>query len=104
MAITALMVKELRGRTGAGMMDCKKALGETNGDMEAAIDLSFACTVVTRRMVTFSPVLATMSSRAFSNESPFSMVCIKNASILAGEGIKVSASDTKGVMIEKILA
>ena len=39
MAITALMVKELRGRTGAGMMDCKKALGETNGDMEAAIDL-----------------------------------------------------------------
>ncbi|CAC9442806.1 translation elongation factor Ts [bacterium endosymbiont of Bathymodiolus sp. 5 South] len=39
MAITALMVKELRGRTGAGMMDCKKALSETNGDMEAAIDL-----------------------------------------------------------------
>lgn len=39
MAITALMVKELRERTGAGMMDCKKALGETNGDMEAAIDL-----------------------------------------------------------------
>ena len=39
MAITALMVKELRERTGAGMMDCKKALSETNGDMEAAIDL-----------------------------------------------------------------
>ncbi len=39
MAITASMVKELRERTGAGMMDCKKALGETNGDMEAAIDL-----------------------------------------------------------------
>ncbi|SMN16584.1 Translation elongation factor Ts [uncultured Candidatus Thioglobus sp.] len=39
MTITALMVKELRERTGAGMMDCKKALGETNGDMEAAIDL-----------------------------------------------------------------
>ena len=36
--ITAAMVKELRERTGAGMMDCKKALGETNGDMEAAID------------------------------------------------------------------
>jgi elongation factor Ts len=33
------MVKELRERTGAGMMDCKKALSETNGDMEAAIDL-----------------------------------------------------------------
>ncbi|CAC9625637.1 Translation elongation factor Ts [uncultured Gammaproteobacteria bacterium] len=39
MVITALMVKELRERTGAGMMDCKKALSETNGDMEAAIDL-----------------------------------------------------------------
>ena len=39
MAITASMVKELRERTGAGMMDCKKMLTETNGDMEAAIDL-----------------------------------------------------------------
>ncbi len=39
MAITASLVKELRQRTSAGMMDCKKALTETNGDMEAAIDL-----------------------------------------------------------------
>lgn len=36
--ITAGMVKELRERTGAGMMDCKKALSETNGDVEAAVD------------------------------------------------------------------
>jgi elongation factor Ts len=36
--ITAATVKELRERTGAGMMDCKKALGEAGGDMEAAID------------------------------------------------------------------
>ena len=36
--ITAATVKELRERTGAGMMDCKKALGETGGDMEAAVD------------------------------------------------------------------
>lgn len=36
--ITAAMVKELRDMTGAGMMDCKKALGETDGDMEAAIE------------------------------------------------------------------
>jgi elongation factor Ts len=36
--ITAATVKELRDRTGAGMMDCKKALAETNGDMEAAVD------------------------------------------------------------------
>ena len=39
MAITASSVKELRERTGAGMMDCKKALNETNGDLEAAVDL-----------------------------------------------------------------
>ncbi|WP_291573353.1 translation elongation factor Ts [Clostridium sp. UBA4548] len=37
--ITAGMVKELRERTGAGMMDCKKALNETNGDMEKAIEV-----------------------------------------------------------------
>jgi elongation factor Ts len=36
--ITASLVKELREKTGAGMMDCKKALGETAGDVEAAID------------------------------------------------------------------
>jgi elongation factor Ts len=36
--ITAEMVKELRERTGAGMMDCKKALTETNGSMEKAVD------------------------------------------------------------------
>ncbi|MHA6728591.1 translation elongation factor Ts [Devosia sp. A369] len=38
MEITAGMVKQLRDATGVGMMDCKKALAETNGDMEAAID------------------------------------------------------------------
>ena len=38
MAITAGMVKELREKTGVGMMDCKNALAETGGDMEAAVD------------------------------------------------------------------
>ena len=37
MAITASMVKELREMTGAGMMDCKKALAATEGNMEAAV-------------------------------------------------------------------
>ena len=37
MNITAKMVSALRTRTGAGIMDCKKALSETNGDVEAAI-------------------------------------------------------------------
>ncbi|MFP5181991.1 translation elongation factor Ts [Bacillus altitudinis] len=39
MAITAQLVKELRQKTGAGMMDCKKALTETDGDIDKAIDL-----------------------------------------------------------------
>ena len=38
MAVTAAMVKELRERTGAGMMECKKALVETSGDIEAAVE------------------------------------------------------------------
>jgi elongation factor Ts len=37
--ITSQMVKELRDKTNAGMMDCKKALGETEGDLEKAVDL-----------------------------------------------------------------
>src|SRR5215208_665899 len=36
--VTASLVKELRDKTGAGMMDCKRALGETEGDIEAAVD------------------------------------------------------------------
>ena len=39
MKITSQMVKELRDKTNAGMMDCKRALGETEGDMEKAVDL-----------------------------------------------------------------
>ncbi|HKX57285.1 MAG TPA: translation elongation factor Ts, partial [Xanthomonadales bacterium] len=38
MAVTAALVKELRERTGVGMMECKKALVETNADLEAAIE------------------------------------------------------------------
>ena len=38
MSIDAKIVKTLRDRTGAGMMDCKKALVETNGDLESAVD------------------------------------------------------------------
>ena len=38
MAVTASMVKELREKSGAGMMDCKKALNETDGDVDAAVD------------------------------------------------------------------
>ncbi|MEO8668893.1 MAG: elongation factor Ts, partial [Bauldia sp.] len=38
MTVTAGMVKELREKTGAGMMDCKSALTEAKGDLEAAVD------------------------------------------------------------------
>ena len=38
MTITAALVKELRERTGAGMMECKRALTETNGDIEVAVE------------------------------------------------------------------
>ena len=38
-AITAAMVKDLREQSGAGMMDCKKALSECDGDMDAAFEL-----------------------------------------------------------------
>ena len=54
--ITATMVKDLRDKTGAGMMDCKNALNETAGDMEAAIDwlrkkgISKAATIRSRRV------------------------------------------------------
>ena len=37
-AVTAKLVKELRDKTGAGMMDCKKALGATDGDTEKAVE------------------------------------------------------------------
>ena len=74
MAITAAMVKELREMTGAGMMDCKKALTETNGDMEAAVDVL-------------------KKSGAAKME--------KKASRIAAEGIaRVAASDTVAVVVE----
>ena len=45
-AITAAMVKDLREKTGVGMMDCKQALNETNGDMEAAMPAACALEMV----------------------------------------------------------
>ena len=72
--ITAAMVKELRESTGAGMMECKKALVETNGDMEAAIDVL-------------------KKSGAAKAE--------KKASRIAAEGIaKVAVNDNTAVVVE----
>lgn len=72
--ITAALVKELREKTGAGMMDCKKALGETAGDIEAAIDW-----------------LRTKGLAAAA----------KKAGRVAAEGlVAVAAGGTKGVAVE----
>ena len=48
MEITASLVKELRERTGSGMMECKKALVEAQGDIEAAIDAAAISTMLVR--------------------------------------------------------
>ena len=74
MAITAAMVKELRDKTSAGMMDCKKALNETNGDMDAAVDW--------------------LRKKGIAKAD-------KKASRVAAEGLVAAAtSGTKGVLVE----
>lgn len=74
MAITAAMVKELRDITSAGMMDCKKALNETNGDMDAAIDW--------------------LRTKGIAKAD-------KKAERIAAEGLVAAASSgTKGVVVE----
>ena len=72
-AITAASVKELRERTGAGMMDCKKALTETNGDMEAAIDLmrtSGAAKAAKNQAVSLQKVLLKLTSVMMEKQQP----------------------------------
>jgi len=74
MAITAAMVKELRDKTSAGMMDCKKALNETNGDMDAAVDW--------------------LRTKGIAKAD-------KKASRIAAEGLVAAATaGTKGVVVE----
>ncbi len=72
--ITASLVKELRERTGAGMMDCKKALTETNGDIDKAID--------------------------FLRENGLSKAAKKEARIAAEGLAAVFQNDTKAVILE----
>jgi len=72
--ITASLVKELREKTGAGMMDCKKALGETQGDLEKAVDW--------------------LRTKGLS-------AAAKKAGRVAAEGlVGVAASGTKGAVVE----
>ena len=70
-AVTAAMVKELREMTGAGMMDCKKALAATDGDMDKAVDflrekgLAGAAKKLeeSRQRESFTPLFPTMRKR-----------------------------------------
>jgi elongation factor Ts len=72
--ITAQMVKDLREMTGAGMMDCKSALGETSGDVEAAVDL--------------------LRKKGLSKAA-------KKADRVAAEGlVGIAVQGTKGVLVE----
>jgi len=72
--VSAAMIKDLRGKTGAGMMDCKKALTETDGDVEAAVDW-----LRTKGLATAA----------------------KKAGRVASEGLVAVASDgTKGAVVE----
>lgn len=76
MAVTSEMVKQLRDKTGAGMMDCKKALDESNGDMEKAIEIL---------------------------RKKGAATATKRADKAANEGIvvaKVSADAKRGIMVE----
>lgn len=72
--VTAAMVKELRERTGAGMMDCKKALAETNGDMEKAIE--------------------------FLREKGLAAAAKKSGRIAAEGLVYAKVADNKGVLVE----
>ena len=58
--ISALLVKELREKSGAGMMDAKKALLETDGDIEAAQDLKLERYFVKNQVIHFDQTMLTM--------------------------------------------
>ena len=66
MAITASQVKELRDKTGAGMMDCKKALVEADGNFEKAIEIlrKKGTSVAAKRVDVVNMLLATHLSSA----------------------------------------
>ena len=80
--ITAALVKELRERTGAGMMDCKKALSATDGDLEKAIDflrekgLAAAAKKAGRVAAEGLVEAYSASSAATSSASAASSICI----------------------------
>ena len=65
MQITAAIVKELRDKTGAGMMDCKKALTETDGDIDKAVDVLRAKVLQRLRKKPVVPLKKVLSTHTF---------------------------------------
>ena len=92
MAVTAQQVKELRDATGVGMMDCKKALAETNGDMEAAIDW-----LRTRGLAKAAKKAGRVAAEGLVGVT----VEGKKAGRIAAEGlVGISVDGTKGSIVE----
>ena len=90
MEISAQMVKELRESTGAGMMDCKKALVETDGDMEKAVDLLREKGLGKVYQIGDNPIVGICPERSeFKTITGFSPLRLSGLSIL--DGVKTCA-------------
>ncbi len=103
-AISAQMVKELRDKTGAGMMDCKKALQENDGDVEKALDwlrqkgIAKAAKKVGRAT---SEGLVTMASSANAKTVAMTALCCETDFVARGEQFQAFAASISELVLEK---
>lgn len=114
MAITAAMVKELREITGAGMMDCKKALNETDGDMDKAVEVlrekGLAAMAKKANRIAAEGLVATKvspcgKSAAIVEVNSETDFVAKNADFQAYVGnVVAQALDTKATTMEEFMA
>ncbi len=103
-AISAQMVKELRDKTGAGMMDCKKALQENEGDLEKAVDwlrqkgIAKAAKKVGRAT---SEGLVTVASSADGKTVAMSALCCETDFVARGEQFQSFAASISQLVLDK---
>ncbi len=103
-AISAQMVKELRDKTGAGMMDCKKALQENDGDVEKALDwlrqkgIAKAAKKVGRAT---SEGLVTMASSADAKTVSMTALCCETDFVARGEQFQTFAASISQLVLDK---
>ncbi len=103
-AISAQMVKELRDKTGAGMMDCKKALQENDGDVEKALDwlrqkgIAKAAKKVGRAT---SEGLVTMAASADGKAVAMTALCCETDFVARGEQFQAFASSISDIVLAK---